>query len=153
MSSVPEVLAALATLGRATLPNNQVIDGTLEGVTVTGGRLLLIGAVFSGRAEDDFEIERERDSLAGVTATEEYVVPCGVVSDVPGADQSVADAQAWADYEAMEAAIIANPHLGLSASFSLHATILATQAFRRRADQNGRHALVRFGVHIFATTN
>jgi hypothetical protein len=146
MSTVPEVLAALAVLGQATLPGHQVINGTLGSVTVTDGPLLLIG-------DEDFEIKREPDSLAGVTATEEYVVPCSVVADVPGADQSVADAQAYADSEAMEAAIFGNPHLGLSAGFSLHATIVATQTFRRLADQNGRHALVRFGVHIFATTN
>lgn len=108
--------------------------------------MLLVG-------DEDFEILREPDSLAGITATEEYVVPCAVLIDVPGSDQSVADTQAWTDYEAMEAAIIANPHLGLSAGFSLQATIVATQNFRRLADQNGRHTLVRFGVHIFATTN
>jgi hypothetical protein len=118
----------------------------LESVGGTKGPLLLIG-------DEDFEIEREPDSLAGVTATEDYVVPCRVVADVPGADQSIADAQAYADYEAMESAIFGNPHLGLSAGFSLHATIIATQTFRRFADQNGRHAAVRFGVHIFATTN
>lgn len=108
--------------------------------------MLLVG-------DEDFEILREPDSLAGTTATEEYVVPCAVLIDVPGSDQSVADTQAWADYEAMEAAIISNSHLGLSAVFCLHATIGAPQTPRRLADQNGRHTLVRFGVHVFATSN
>jgi hypothetical protein len=146
VSTVPEVLAAIAVLGAATLPTYQVVNGPYGSVTVTKGQVFWV-------ADEDFEIQREPDSLAGVTATEEYVVPCGVDASVPTPDQSVADAQAWAAYEALEAAIIANPHLGLSAAFSLHATIIGTQTFRRLPDQNGRYALVRFGLHVFATTN
>lgn len=146
MSSVPEVLAAVATLGTATLPNSQTINGDLASVTTTRGRLFLV-------ADEDFEVERQFDSLGGVTTTERYVVPCSAVSDVPGSDQSVADAQAWADYEAMEVAVAANPTLGLHAQFSLQAVIVGTQTFRRAASENGRHSLVRFGIEVFATSN
>lgn len=146
MSTVPEVLAALATLGAATLPNSQTINGDLASVTTTRGQLFLV-------ADEDFEVERQFDSLAGVTTTERYVVPCSVVADVPGSDQSVADAQAWADYEALEVAVAANPTLGLHALFSLQATIVGTQTFRRAADSDGRHSLVRFGVEVFAAND
>ena len=75
MSSVPEVLAALKTLVQTALPNSQVIEG-LGSVTTTTGRLVLIG-------DEEFEVEREPDSLGGTTATEEYTVPCATAADVP----------------------------------------------------------------------
>ena len=146
MSTVPEVLAALATLGGATLPNSQIIDGTLSSVTQTTGRLFLVG-------DQEFEIQRDFDSLGGVTTTERYVVPCAVVADVQTPDQSVADAQAWADYEALEIAVAATPQLGLAGSFSLQAAIVGTQSFRRLADENGRHSLVRFGVDVYCAND
>lgn len=147
MSSVPEVLTALASLGVSTLPSTvQVINGDSGSVTTTRGRMLLVG-------DEEFEIEEEFDSLGGVTTTEHYAVPCAVISDVPTTDQSVADAQAWADYEAMKAAVISDPSLGLSASFSLQAAIVGRQRFRRLADPEGKHTLVRFFVDVFATSN
>jgi hypothetical protein len=146
VTTVPEVLTALASLGVTTLPGSQVINGDLTSVTNVKGRLLLIG-------DQDFDVAREFDSLAGVTTTEHYVVPCGAVADLPTPDQSVADAQAWADYEAMEVAIANNPSLGLSGSFSLQAAIVGTQTFRRLANSDGRQSLVRFGVDVFATSN
>lgn len=147
MSSVPEVLAALGVLARATLPNAQVIDGSITGVSgPTSSRMLLIG-------DEEFNVQRELVSLAGSSATEEYVVPCAAVADVLNTpDQYVADAQAWADYEAIEAALAGDPVLGLSASFSLNASIVEPR-FRRAGDENGRHALVRFGVHVYAANN
>jgi hypothetical protein len=145
MSSVPEVLAAIAALGTATLPNSQVINGSLTSVTGTQGRLFLIG-------DEEFEVQREPDSLGGTTATESYTVPCAIAADIQTPDQYVADAQAWADYEAVEAAIRAAPQLGLAASFSLNASVTVPR-FRRLADENGRHALVRFGVEVFAASN
>lgn len=146
MSTVPEVLTALASLGVSTLPNSQVINGDQASVGVTRGRMLLIG-------DEEFEIEEEFDSLGGVTTTEHYAVPCAVISDVPGADQTVADVQAWADYEAMKAAVIGNPSLGLSGSFSLRAAVVGMQRFRRLSDSEGRHSLVRFFVDVFAASN
>ena len=117
----------------------------MSGVTITQSRLLLIG-------DDEFEVEREPDSAGGNTATERYVVPCSISADVPTPDQSIADAQAWADLEALDAALIANSALGLSGSFSLNAMLVAPR-FRRMGDADGRHALVRFGVDIYAANN
>ena len=147
MSSVPEVLAALVSLARAALPNSQVIEGPVTGLSgPTSGRMLLVG-------DEEFDVQRELVALAGSSATEEYVVPCAAVADVLNTpDQYVADAQAWADYEAIEAAVAADPVLGLSASFSLNASITGPR-FRRMGDETGRHALVRFGVHVYAANN
>ena len=143
MSSVPEVLAALSTLGRTALPNSQVVDGTLPPGTT--GRLLLIG-------DEDFDVEREPDSAGGTTATERYIVPCAIAADLQTPEQSIADAQAWADFEVIENALEATPDLGLSPALSLSAMVVNV-VFRRLADADGRHALVRFGVDIYAANN
>jgi hypothetical protein len=103
--------------------------------------------------DEDFDITSEFDSLGGVTVTEDYTVPCATLADVQTPDQSVADAQAWADFEAMQIAITADPSLGLSASLSLQATIVGIKTSRRRATSDGRSSMVRFSVHIFAANN
>ena len=147
MSTVPEVLAALAAMGAATLPTGaQVIAGDLGSVTTTRGRLFLVG-------DQEFEILWEFDSLGGVTVTEHFVVPCAVVADVQTPEQAIADAQAWADFEALHTAIEADPTLGLSGTFSLNAAVVGPGTFRRLGDSEGRHSLVRFGVDVFAAND
>ena len=143
MSTVPVVLAALTTLGTATLTNAQVINGPAGSVTTTTGRLLLIG-------DQDFDIEDEFDSVAEVSTTEHYVVPCGVAADLATPDQSLADAQVHADFATFRAALAADPSLGLSGSYSLRVAIVGVRTFRRAATSEGRSSLIRFGIDVFA---
>ena len=143
MSTVPAVLAALATLGVATLTSSQVINGPAGSVTTTTGRLLLIG-------DQDFDVEDEFDSVAEVSTTEHYVVPCAIAADLSTPDQSVADAQAWADFAVFRLMVAADPTLGLSGSYSLHAAVVGVKTFRRAATSEGRSSLIRFGIDVFA---
>src|SRR5215217_2919963 len=139
MSSIPAVLAALAALGEATLPNNQVINGGWTSETVTYGRLLLVG-------DEEILIERDFDSMSDVTTSEQYVVPLAVAADLAGSDQLLADAAALADYEAMVQAILEHPSghtLGLEASGVISVLPLGSHSFRRASDKTGVHAMVR----------
>ena len=144
MSSVPAVLAALVTLATATLPNSQVINGGIGTATTTTGRFLLVG-------DDEILIERQFDSMSNVTFSEEYVVPLTVGADLPGTDQAAADTQALADYETFLQAVADHPQgptLGLGDGVSV--LPVGSHRFVRLADENGRHAAVRFGVRVYS---
>ncbi len=156
MSSVPAVLAALAALGAATLPNSQVINGGLGSITITQPHLFLVG-------DEAVEIERDFDSMSTVTMSEEYVVPLTITVDVPGTDQTVADNAAFADYEAFMQAVLDHPSghtLGLEAAgvisvlpagaFGPRGGSGTSHRFQRLADENGRHAAIRFAVRVYA---
>jgi hypothetical protein len=148
MSSVPAVLAALTTIGRNALPDSQVINGGLSSETVTLGRALLIG-------DEEILIQRDFDSMSDVTTSEQYMVPLATIADFPGSDQLLADAAAFADYEAIVQAILDHPSghtLGLSASGVISALPLGEHRFLRASDRTGVHAMVRFGVQVYAQT-
>ncbi len=146
MSTIPAVLAALTTLGVATLPSSQVINGPRSTVTTTDDRLLIVGEeVTAGR--------RDLDSMSIGTTSEQYEVSLAVSADVPGTDQTVADGQALADYAAMELAIrefSGGPNLGLAASGVLRVLPTGDFELKRIASADGRHAAVRFSVAVYA---
>jgi hypothetical protein len=149
VSSVPAVLAALASLGVATLPNTQTINGGSGSVVISRERLFLV-------ADEEILIQRDFDSLAGpATSSEQYFVPLAMAADLSGADQLAADSAAFADYEAMVQAILDHP-LGPTIGI-VDASVLAISVqptgehrFVRLADENGRHSLVRWGVQVYA---
>jgi len=149
MSSVPAVLAALAALGATTLPDSQIINGSRQSVTISRGRMLLVG-------DDEVLITRDFDSLGGPgTSSEQYVVPLAAFAGFSGADQTVADAAAFADYEAMVQAILdhpSGPTLGIVAAGVSALSVQPTgeHRFQRLADEDGRQAVVRFDVHVYA---
>ena len=146
MSSVPVVLAALAELARATLPQSQVINGGESSVETTTGRLLLIG-------DDEIVIERQFDSMSTASTSEEYVVPLRAAVDLATRKQTDADAQAFADYEALVQAILdhpSGPSLGLEASGVLSVLPVGSHRFGRTADPDGRQSTVRFTVRVYA---
>jgi hypothetical protein len=146
VSSIPAVLAALTTLGVATLLNSQVINGPRATVTTTDDRLLIVGEeVTSG--------QRDLDSMAIGTTSEQYTVSLAVSADVPGTDQTAADALELAVFAAMELAIReypGGPNLGLGAQGVL--SVLPTGAFelKRIASADGRHAAVKWSVAVYA---
>jgi len=150
MSSVPAVLAALASLGAATLPNTQTINGDIRSVAGSGERLFVI-------ADEEVLITRDFDSLGGVggTSSETYFVPLANAADLSGADQTAADNLAFTDYEAMVQAILdhpSGPTLGIAAAGVSMVSVQPTgeHRFQRLADENGRHSLVRWGVQVYA---
>jgi hypothetical protein len=146
VSSIPAVLAALKTLGEATLAGWQGINGPLGSVTTTTGNLIVVG-------DDDVVGDRQLDTMGVGTASETYSVPIVVNVDVPAAtDQQVADTLALNAYDSLERAIrehASGPNLGLPAWVR---SALPTGEFRlmRRSDENGRHAAVRFYVNVYA---
>lgn len=145
-STIPAVLAALVTLGQATLPDWQVINGPLGSVTTTGGRLLMVG-------EGDVTGRRDLDSMSLGTTSEQYVVSMVANVDLPGTDQTAADSAAMAAYTALEAAVRlfpGGPTLGLSVV--LQALPTGDFSLTRIADENGRHAAVRFTILVYAQT-
>jgi len=151
MSSVPAVLAALATLGVATLPNTQIINGGVGSIPVTRERLFLVAP------EEEILITRDFDSMGGPggTTSEQYLVPLANAADFSGADQTAADTAAFDDYEALVQAILdhpSGPTLGVVAAgvSALAVEPTGEHRFNRRADENGRHALVRWGVRVYA---
>lgn len=144
MSSIPAVKAKLVSLLTTALPNTQVIYGGTGTVTTTGPRILLIGRA-SGT--------RQPDSMSLDTSSEQYVIELVASVDLAGTSQQAADEMALDDYAAAELAIreySGGGDLGLAASGVLSA--LPTGAFdlEEQADENGRHAAVRFGVAVIA---
>lgn len=147
MTTLPVVLTALTELAKATLGADwQVINGPVRSITVTKERMLLIGdEPVSGR--------RDLDSMSLLTTAEQYTVPLVANVDLPGTDQGAADAAALAAYEAIEAAVRTHPdgpNLGLGDS--IQALPTGEFSLQRQADDDGRHAAVRFSIFIFAQT-
>lgn len=150
MSSVPAVLAGLAALGVATLLDSQTINGDIRSVPGSRERLFLVG-------DEEVLITRDFDSLGGPggTSREQYFVPLATFSSLSGTDQTAADAIAFADYEAMVQAILdhpSGPTLGIVAAGVSMVSVQPTgeHRFQRLAEENGRQALVRFGVQVYA---
>ena len=145
MSTVPAVLAALASLGQTTLPNSQVINGPRDSRTTTGSRILLIGgdgseAITSGPTAE----------MSISTMDETYTVNLTVSASVPSTDQTAADALADADYTAMKLAVRDYPGstLGLSSGVL---RIMPTDFFswRRVATENERNTAIDFSVAVY----
>ena len=149
MSSVPAVLAALTALGSATLPDRQVINGGTDAEPITRERFLLVG-------DEEFDIEEDFDSMSTETSSEQYVVPCTAGADLSGTDPMQATAAAFADYRTFRQAVLQHPSghtLGLEADGVISVLPVGTRRFVRRSDQNGKHAVVRFGFRVYAQTS
>jgi hypothetical protein len=146
VSTVSAVLAALTTLAGATLSGWQAINGPVGSITSTEDRLIAVGA-------EEVVGDRQFNSMTGQTTSERYVVPVVLSVSLPGTDQQAADAIVLAAYDLFERAVREFPggsDLSLSASGVQQA--LPTGEFRlnRQADENGRHAAVRFTVAVIA---
>lgn len=150
MSTVPAVLAAITALAITALPNScQVVNGPAGAVAVTRGRVVLIGP----DSDEEILITEDYDSLSNVTTSEEYFVPMTAVADYSGTDQTVADGAAFADCTAVLQAIAdhpSGPTLGLEASGVISVQAVGERRFQRVANESGRHAVVRFGVQVYA---
>jgi hypothetical protein len=143
-SSIPTVKAALVSVLAAALPSTQVIYGPVTAVTTTGSRVLTVGRAV-GR--------REQDALGTTTASEQYTVELTNSVDIAGTSQQAADEQALADYVAARAAVDADSTLGITSLATVQ--VLATGAdfeLLELADDDGRHAAVRWSVSVYAQT-
>jgi hypothetical protein len=146
VSSVPAVKAKLVTLLTATLPDTQVIYGPSTAVTTTEDRLVTVGKVTNAN--------RDLDSLAIGTTEERYAVELQFTVDLPGTDSlATAVTQVFADYTAAELAIreyAGGPDLGLAASGVLQALMTGGWELDEQADSDGRHALIKASVAVYA---
>lgn len=143
-SSIPAVKAALVSVLAGALPDTQVIYGPKEAVTTTGPRILTVGRVVGSR---------ELDSMSLDTSSESYTVDLVASVSLAGTSQQAADDLALADYAAAEVAVReypGGPTLGLGDGIR----VLPTGEFElaELADENGRHAAVRFSVRVYAQT-
>jgi hypothetical protein len=146
-SSIPAVKAALVSVLTTALPSTQVIYGPSTAVTTTTGRILTVGRAVG---------IRELDSLAVGTAAERYTVELVCSVDIGAAtSQQTADDLALADYATAEQAIreySGGPDLGLAASGVLNLLPTGDFELAELADENGRHAAVRWSVAVYAQT-
>lgn len=145
MSSVDAAVTALVAVftTAAPPPATLVVDGPPEAASLTGQQVVAVGAEITGTSEFD--------SMAPVATTEDYIVPVTVSVSLPGNSMSVARNAAIALYETLKAAVIANPTLGLASDGSFYAVPTGTWSLPQQADENGRHAAFRWGVHVIAT--
>lgn len=141
-SSIPTVKAALVTVLTAALPATQVIYGPVTAVTTTTDRVLTVGKVI-GR--------READSMSMSSASEQYTVELVNSVDTAGTAQQAADELVLADYAAGMAAVMADLTLGIT-GFAVSVTPFADFELAEQADDNGRHAAVRWAVSVYAQT-
>jgi hypothetical protein len=140
VSTIPTVKAQLVSVLTAALPSTQIIYG--PPVPPLPPRVLAVGKAIG---------TRELDSLSLETTAEQYTVELIASVSLSGADQQAADELVLADYAAAELAIRehpSGPSLGLSGT--VH--VLPTGEFElsEQADDNGRHAAVRFSVSVYA---
>ena len=146
-STIGPVLAALATLGTATLPTFQVVSGSDASAALLTGRVLAV-------ADQPVTGTSALDSMDVGTRTEQYVVPLVVAVSLPGADtQSAAITAAMDAYAAMESAIReypGGPNLGLGEG--VNAMPVGGFEMRPTATEQGRRPAVRFSVAVFAQT-
>lgn len=140
-SSIPTVKAALVTVLQAALPATQVIYGPLSAVTTTGPRVLTVGRVVGTRSADALDMG---------TAAESYTVELVCSADLTGTNQQSADEAVLADYVAGEHAIRADITLGLPGTVSV--VPFGEIELVEQADENGRHAAVRWSVSVYAQT-
>ena len=143
MSTVSAVKTALVSLLTTACPDAQVIDGPPDASALNGVQIISVGRV-SGT--------RELNSLSGSTSEERYVVDLVASVSLPGTEMQAPRDLAMDLYEAAELAIreyAGGANLGLGDGIQA----LPTGAFEldEQADENGRHAAVRFGVAVIAT--
>jgi hypothetical protein len=144
MSTVDAAVAALVAVAGVAAPSAQIIDGPIEGVTVTQDGVIVVG---------DTEIigTAEFDSMSSTTTTENYVVPMVASVSLQDTSMSAARNAAVVLYETVKAAIVADPTLGLGLGASFHGFPTGEWSVQQRAEGNGRNAAVRFGVAVMAT--
>lgn len=146
-TSIATVTAALVADLDNLLPLTQVIDGPREAVTTMTERVLTVGARI-------YDASREDDSMDGSTSAEQYTVEMVNSVSLAGAD-TLDDAVALvlADYAQAEQYIREYPggqELGLLAGGVLQVAPSRDFELVKRADENGRHAALRWGVRIYA---
>jgi hypothetical protein len=149
VSTEPAVIAALVTLGEATLDGDdwQVIDGPVAAVTTAIPRVLLV-------ADEELVSASEFDNLAASGVDDQYVVPLLISVALPGADSlTTARAEALAAYEAIRDATLApalGRNLGLGAQGVMQAYVTGERRTRQYATPTGRACDVRFYARVRA---
>jgi hypothetical protein len=142
VSSIDSAVAALVALFTTAVPTAQVVDGPPDAASLTGQQVVAVG-------DQEITGTSEFDSMALVTTTENYIVPITVSVSLPGNSMSAARNAAILLYETLKAAILVDPSLGFGPSFQASPT--GEWSLPQQADENGRHAAFRWGVHVIAT--
>jgi len=144
-STVAAVKATLQSVLAAAVPDAQVIYGPRSGVTITTDLVMAIGRVTGTSV---------LDSMSVATREERYVVEVDVSASLRAVDQRDADDKALTAYAAAESAIRTFPGsaLGLEAAGVMSALPTGEFQLAELADEDGRHAAVRFGVAVYAQT-
>lgn len=143
MSSIKIVKARIVDLLDQSLPQTEVIYGPLTTEAQWGRRVLTVGGIDQGLTE--------LDAMYAGTMSERYSFECQISVDVLGSDQRRATEQALDDYAAVKIILrefVGGHDLGLATPVQ----ILPTGEFslREKADNEGRHALISFGIAVVA---
>ena len=143
MSSIKIVKARLAYVLQQALPKSTVIYGSGGSEFTDSKRILVLGGIEKGVTV--------LDSMGDETEREEYVIDCQISVDVVGSDQQIATELADDDWTVAKRAIRkeVNGHdLGLHQPLQVFPT--SEFELREKADTNGRHALIKFGIAVIA---
>jgi len=143
MSSIKIVKARLADVLQQALPKSAVIYGSGGAEFTDSKRILVLGGIEKGASGPD--------SMDAGTESEVYVIDCQISVDVTGSDQRVATEMADDDWTAAKIAIRENLNghdLGLGQPLQIFPT--SEFELREKADTNGRHALIKFGIQVVA---
>jgi hypothetical protein len=142
-STIGVVKAALVGKLAAALPNVQVIYGSSAGVTTRQDRVIVVGKTRGRRAPD---------SLGELSYSEDYTVEIVVSTSIGTSGMKPAEEVALADYADADAAIrsFTNFDLGLGGYGVQHALPEGDFECFEQADGDGRHAAVRFTIHVLA---
>jgi len=142
-TTIPVVKAALVQRLKVALPDTQVIYGSSGSVTTRGDRVVVVGKTI-GR--------RDPDSMDSQTYSEDYTVEIVISVSISAYDMRTAEELALGDYAAADASIrsSSSQNLGLGSNGVQRAMPDGSFECFEQADNDGRHAAVRFFIHVLA---
>jgi hypothetical protein len=148
MTTIPAVIAALVSLGEATLDGDewQTIDGPANTVTTIKDRVFAVAA-------EEIVSPTDYDSLGG-SQSERYMVPLIISVSLPGPDTlAAARVAALAAHDDLREAIVnADPrNLGLGSEGVVDVYPTPERRVQQFANENGRSVAIRWGVDVYAS--
>jgi hypothetical protein len=151
MSTVPDAYDALIALIQTAVQSLevQVIGGSPTSVTTLAPKIAVVGTVEGTRsAGSQNRIRTTTRNVPFDTAQDEYTIQLFISVSAPGVE--LVDLVRVADgiFEAVRAAVDANPTLGVAGVYEA----LPTGQFRfePQSDPNGRYVTIEFGVDVTA---
>lgn len=145
MSSIKIIKARICEVLQAALPHTQVIYGPASADTGDlKDRILTVGDIERGISE--------LDNIETSTEIERYVIKCVVSVDVVGSDQRVATEAADDDWTTAKRAIREYGDGAHDLGLGETVQVFPTTEFdlNEKADRDGRHAMIKFGLSVVA---